>query len=135
MVADCLPIFLSSKTGKVVAVIHAGWRGLANGVIEETLDCQKDEEWIAWIGPAIGPCHYEVKQDVLDHFESEDGFAKKSGATWSMDLAAIAEAQFRQFGVLEIYGGGYCTYCDEERFFSYRRDGKTGRMAGFIWLE
>lgn len=134
MVADCLPVLFTSRHGNIVGVAHAGWRGLANGVLEETVSRLEDDDLLAWMGPAIGPCHYEVGDDVREHFASSLGFTRNSNERWQMDLYSIARSQLESSGV-EAFGGGYCTYCDEARFFSYRRDGITGRMAGFIWID
>ncbi len=151
LVADCLPILLCSKEGKAIAAIHAGWRGLASGIIGRTLQLARPGEWSAWLGPAIGPCHYEVSDDVQNQFPQSHGFtpAAKPGK-WYMDLYAIAAQQLQTAGVHDIHGGSYCTFCDQrcdqdgdqdgnqdgdqKRFFSHRRDGETGRMAAFIWM-
>ena len=146
MVADCLPIMFTSRGGDIVGVAHAGWRGLANGVLSSTVMALGSGSLLAWMGPAIGPCHYTVGEHVRASFSSGRGFVKRSEDTkypansdsteskFSMDLYAIAEEQLQSLGV-EVYGGGLCTYCDSARFFSYRRDGVTGRMGGFIWME
>ncbi|MFT7220405.1 MAG: YfiH family protein [Candidatus Azotimanducaceae bacterium] len=134
MVADCVPLLLADRQGSVVGVAHAGWRGLANGVIDSVLDAMRAEDLCAWIGPAIGDCHYIVGEDVRCEFQSDEGFKATGEGTFAMDLAGIAGRQLSLRGV-EVFGGGYCTQCDDDRFFSYRRDGVTGRMAGFIWLE
>ncbi|MBL6691451.1 MAG: peptidoglycan editing factor PgeF [Pseudomonadales bacterium] len=133
MVADCLPVFFTSRQGNVVGIAHAGWRGLASGVLRETVARLTGDEFLAWMGPAIGPCHYEVGDDVRDQFSFPLGFTRNDNGRWQMDLYAIARDQLENLGV-EVFGGGYCTYCDEARFFSYRRDGVTGRMGGFIWI-
>lgn len=140
MAADCVPIMVTSKEGDVVAVIHAGWRGLANGIIKATVDRLEAKSLIAWLGPAIGPCHYEVGPDVRDRFDepaftpSLDRSRDPSRDGWLMDLFAIARRQLLAAGVHQVFGGGRCTYCEEENWFSYRRDGVTGRMAGLIWI-
>ena len=133
MVADCLPILLSELNGQGVAVIHAGWKGLANGVIPSTLKNLRGE-WTAWLGPAIGPCHYEVGLDVRQQFESEIGFSVRRDR-WMMDLKQIARLQLERGGVQRISGAEECTFCLPEKYYSYRRDGVTGRMAGFIWFN
>ena len=133
MVADCLPILLSETNGQGVAVIHAGWKGLANGVIANTVEDLRGE-WTAWLGPAIGPCHYEVGDDVKQQFESGVGFSVR-GDRWMMDLKQIARAQLEQAGVHSVAGAEQCTFCLPERYYSYRRDGVTGRMAGLIWFS
>lgn len=134
MVADCLPVLFASRQSRIVGAAHAGWRGLANGVLSETVKAMGIEGLIAWMGPAIGPCHYEVGKDVQDQFTDEVGFTENESGRFQMDLYQIARRQLTDLGV-EVFGGGFCTYCDEQRFFSYRRDGVTGRMASFIWLD
>ena len=140
MVADCLPIMFTSRGGNIVGIAHAGWRGLADGVLSSTVMALGSGSMLAWMGPAIGPCHYTVGVDVRASFSSGTGFAKcpenasSAESKFSMDLYAIANEQLQSLGV-EVYGGGLCTYCDSSRFFSYRRDGVTGRMGGFIWME
>ncbi len=133
-VADCVSILVSNVEGSLVAVIHAGWRGLANGIIRRSLDQFGTGDLIVWIGPSIGPCHYEVGDDVRREFPDPSRF-KSAGGGWLMDLGAIAEDQLRQAGVQSIRRSRECTYCERERYFSYRRDGVTGRMAGIIWME
>lgn len=133
MAADCLPILLASRRGDRIGVVHAGWRGLAEGVIANAVG-ERGDEWMAWLGPAIGPCHYEVGDEVRNQFAGAAGF-ERSGLRWMMNLSVIATQQLNELGVKDIHGGNFCTYCDAERFYSYRRDGVTGRMAGFIWLE
>ena len=134
MVADCLPVVFTSLDGDIVGIAHAGWRGLANGVLSSTVTALGAGSILAWIGPAIGPCHYNVGEDVRTRFSSATGFAEGSEGKFSMDLYAIANEQLQALDV-EVFGGGLCTYCDSSRFFSYRRDGVTGRMGGFIWMS
>jgi YfiH family protein len=134
MVADCLPVLFASRGGNVVGIAHAGWRGLADGVLSSTVTALGADSMLAWMGPAIGPCHYKVGEDVRTRFSSGTGFIEGSESKFSMDLYAIANEQLQSLGV-EVYGGGLCTYCDSSRFFSYRRDGVTGRMGGFIWMH
>jgi YfiH family protein len=134
MVADCLPVMFTSRGGDIVGIAHAGWRGLADGVLSSTVTALGVDSMLAWMGPAIGPCHYTVGEDVRARFSSDAGFAEDGDSKFSMDLYAIANEQLQSLGV-ETYGGGLCTYCDSSRFFSYRRDGLTGRMAGFIWMD
>ena len=133
MVADCLPVVFTSLDGDIVGIAHAGWRGLANGVLSSTVIALGAGSILAWIGPAIGPCHYTVGEEVRTRFSSATGFAEGREGKFSMDLYAIANEQLQRLGV-EVFGGGLCTYCDSSRFFSYRRDGVTGRMGGFIWM-
>jgi len=133
MTADCLPILVSNQEGSSYGVIHAGWRGLASGIIGNTLAKFKDRSVMAWLGPAIGPCHYEVGLDVFQHFPDTSVFQPgKDESHWLMDLYAEARRQLVLAGVNDIYGGGFCSYC-EDRFYSYRRDGATGRFAALIW--
>ena len=134
LVADCVPVLFSSKNGSCVAAAHAGWRGLANGVLHRTVEAIGVSPLCAWIGPCIGPCHYLVKRDVFNRFPNQAGFREKSKNQWEMDLALIAADQLVSLGV-EVFGGGFCTFCDVKRFYSYRRDGVTGRMGAFIWIE
>ena len=133
MVADCLPVFFASRQGDVVGVAHAGWRGLANCVLSETVASINSDGLVAWMGPAISASHYEVGDDVREQFVSTAGFTKNDNHRWQMDLYAIAREQLETLGVT-VSGGNFCTYQDKARFFSYRRDGITGRMAGYIWL-
>lgn len=134
MVADCLPILLASRDGAEIAVVHAGWKGLATGVIRAACRRFYNRDLIAWMGPAIGPCHYEVDSRVKDAFGDTTGFAPgEDKSHWMLDLYAAARQHLTEEGITGIYGGGFCTYCDPEQFFSYRRDGETGRMAALIW--
>ncbi|SOD42262.1 peptidoglycan editing factor PgeF [Nitrosovibrio sp. Nv4] len=143
LVADCLPILLCDRAGSAVGVIHAGWRGLAGGVIEHTVSAigAVDTPIMAWLGPAIGPDHFEVGEEVRQAFIKHDrkaalAFLPHPGNNdkWFADLFLLARQRLVDAGVTGIYGGGECTYGDPVRFFSYRRDGHTGRMAGLIWL-
>jgi hypothetical protein len=143
LVADCLPILLCDQAGTMVAAIHAGWRGMAEGVIERTLSETGVESTrvMAWLGPAIGPNHFEVGDEVRRAFMKDDAKATSAffphphnSAKWFADLFLLARQRLAKAGVDQIYGGGQCTFNDPTRFFSYRRDGITGRMAGLIWL-
>lgn len=138
LVADCLPIFLCDRQGMRLAVLHAGWKGLAAGIIAATVSrfLPKDD-LIAWLGPAIGPCHYEVGPEVKDVFRSEvDSFTPTNEPDkWLFDLYGVARKHLANSGVRLIFGGDFCTYCQRERFFSHRRDGDTGRIAALIWHE
>ena len=140
--ADCLPVLFCDQAGTTVAAAHAGWRGLAAGVLEETVSAMgtAPAEILAWFGPAIGPQRYEVGEDVRSNFlEKDPGAAAAFHGThpgkWLCDLYALARRRLTVVGVSHIYGGGLCTYTDRERFFSFRRDGECGRMASLIWLE
>jgi hypothetical protein len=143
LVADCLPILLCNQSGTMVGAIHAGWRGMAEGVIEHTLSETGTENMrmMAWLGPAIGPRHFEVGDEVRRAFMKHDAKAAsaffphpRDDAKWFADLFLLARQRLARAGVDQIYGGGQCTFSDPTRFFSYRRDGTTGRMAGLIWL-
>lgn len=142
LAADCLPIFVCDQAGTEVALLHAGWRGLAGGVIEAGLRKFRApaSELLAWLGPAIGASAYEVGADVRDAFVARDraaaeAFAPKAAGKWTLDLYRAARDRLEKWGVREICGGGHCTVSEPELFFSYRRDGATGRMASLIWLE
>jgi len=142
MTADCLPVLFSDQGGTVVAAAHAGWRGLCDGVLESTLAAMgvPGEQVMAWLGVAIGPSAFEVGDEVREAFvarQRASAAAFHAGSTpgkWWADLYAIARVMLGAAGVQEIYGGGLCTYGDAERFYSYRRDGVTGRMVSMIWL-
>jgi len=140
--ADCLPVLFCDTVGTAVAAAHAGWRGLAAGVLEETVTAMRaaPREVLAWFGPAIGPQKYEVGEDVRRSFLEKDpgagaAFRATQSGKWLCDLYALAWRRLTAVGVTHIYGGGLCTYSDRERFFSFRRDGGCGRMASLIWLE
>jgi YfiH family protein len=135
--ADCMPVLLSDVHGTVVAAAHAGWRGLAAGVIEAALAAMKTSpaSVMAWLGPAIGPHAYEVGEDVRAAFKGyESAFRATRPGHWLLDLYAVARARLAEAGVARVYGGGYCTYAESGRFFSYRRDRATERMAALVWL-
>jgi len=144
MTADCLPLLLCNKVGDRIGAAHAGWRGLLDGVIESTLsamDCPGDT-LLAWLGPAIGPMAFEVGPEVRDAFVAKDDTAAKAfkpvsgpGDKWLCDIYALAHLRLQQAGVTAIYGGDRCTWREKDTFFSYRRDGSTGRMASLIWLK
>lgn len=148
MVADCLPVFLCDTTGSLAGVVHAGWRGLAAGIIEQSVAAlQVDRsKLMAWLGPAIGPDYFEVGEDVRTAFVTHDpdsasAFAEKTSPSaqtekkWLADIFQLARRRLANAGVTQIFGGGICTYSDPARFFSYRRDTATGRMAALIWLD
>jgi len=141
LTADCLPIFVCDRKGTRVALLHAGWRGLAGGIIESGLRALNapPEELLVWLGPAIGPDSYEVGDDVRQAFTADDPGAAEAfrpvvAGCWLADVYALARRQLRQRGVCAVYGGTHCTLRERDRFYSYRRDGKTGRMASLIWL-
>ena len=138
--ADCLPILLCSTDGREIAAIHGGWRGLAAGVIEATTAAMNAAaaDLIAWFGPAISQRAYEVGDEVRAAFIAGDAgaaaaFEPNERGRWQADLYRLATRRLRQIGVESVYGGGLCTYADAERFFSYRRDGETGRLYSFIF--
>jgi YfiH family protein len=140
LTADCLPVLLCARDGSAVAAIHAGWRGLVAGVIEATASELGDGELMAWLGPAIGPQAFEVGEEVRAAFLAADAsaaaaFQPSPAGRWQADLYALARRRLQTVGVIEVYGGGECTYSDAARFYSYRRDGQTGRMASLIWRE
>jgi YfiH family protein len=143
-VADCLPLLLAHRDGRAVAAAHAGWRGLAGGVVERTVAalCEGSgsapQDLLAWIGPCIGPRQFEVGADVLAAFPgSAEHFVSRprpdGAARWLADLSALTRSRLQRFGVRRISGGGWCTVEDASRFFSFRRDGVTGRMAAAVW--
>jgi len=141
MTADCLPVLLCDRAGTRVAAVHAGWRGLAGGVIEAAvaaLECPGNSV-LAWLGPAIGPQAFEVGAEVRAAFVAQMPAAAEAftpqGERWRADLYRLAYQRLAALGITEVYGGGLCTYEDAARFYSYRRDGATGRMATLIWLE
>jgi YfiH family protein len=140
--ADCMPVLLADESATVVGAAHAGWRGLSSGVIENTVQAMgiAAGELLAWLGPAIGPKVYEVGEEVRSAFLSRDAAAEAAFSParrghWLLDLYAVARQRLRSCGVERIFGGGYCTYSDPQRFYSYRRDGTAGRMAALIWLS
>lgn len=141
-VADCLPVLLAARDGSVLGAAHAGWRGLAGGVIENTVRAMRTPpgQLRAWLGPAIGPQKFEVGDDVRDAFLAQDAvaaaaFVPGAGGRWLCDLAALARARLAALGVRSVAGGQWCTVTDGQRFFSHRRDGRSGRMAALLWRE
>ena len=141
MTADCLPVLLCDCSGTVVAAVHAGWRGLLNGVLESAIAAMQaaPNELMAWLGPAIGPMAFLVGDEVRTAFimhdaEANAAFQAQADGKWLADLYALARLRLSRQGVTAVYGGEFCTFSDMARFFSYRRDGVTGRMATMIWL-
>jgi YfiH family protein len=141
LTADCLPVLLSDRHGECVAAVHAGWRGLAAGVIEAAVSALdvKPSDLLAWLGPAIGPQAFAVGEEVRDAFIAHDpqaaaAFRPGPDGKLQADLYHLARQRLASVGATAVYGGQDCTYTDEARFFSFRRDGVTGRMASLIWL-
>lgn len=152
MTADCLPVLLCDAAGTVVGAAHAGWRGLCDGVIEATLEQmaarargEPPKRWMAWLGPAIGPDAFEVGAEVREAFLAralpnelatvDAAFRPGAPGKYWADIYALARTRLARAGCEQVYGGDACTVTDADRFYSYRRDGKTGRMATLIWLE
>ena len=149
MTADCLPVLLCDRAGTVVAAAHAGWRGLAGGVVEAAVRAMQvaPQELLAWLGPAIGPTAFEVGEEVRQAFMAHDPQAAKAFTPalstrdsalgtqkWLADIFLLARQRLALLGVTQVYGGGLCTYRDAARFYSYRRDQATGRMVTLVWL-
>jgi YfiH family protein len=135
-------VLLADDAGTAVAIAHAGWRGLAAGVIEHTVRTLgiDPERLLAYLGPAIGPSAFEVGGEVRNAFlavdaEAASAFAPAAPGKWRADLCALARLRLARLGTLRVYGGNYCTFSDPARFYSHRRDQLTGRMASLIWLE
>ncbi|MFU0854482.1 purine nucleoside phosphorylase YfiH [Kluyvera cryocrescens] len=140
MTADCLPVLFCNRAGTEVAAAHAGWRGLCDGVLEETVACFNDsaENILAWFGPAIGPQAFEVGPEVREAFMAKDAKAvdafRPVGDKYFADIYLLARQRLANMGVTAVFGGDRCTFSEKDDFFSYRRDRTTGRMASFIWL-
>ncbi|HEY0663732.1 MAG TPA: peptidoglycan editing factor PgeF [Thiobacillaceae bacterium] len=142
LTADCLPVLFCDRAGSVVAAAHAGWRGLAGGVLEATVAAMQAPpgEVLAWMGAAIGPAAFEVGEEVREtfvrqHAEAAAAFVPRSEpGKWLADIYRLARIRLDSMGVHAVYGGGRCTFSEAETFYSYRRDGVTGRMASLIWL-
>lgn len=142
MTADCLPVLICNRQGNKVAAAHAGWRGLADGVIEESIKLldEKQEDLLVWLGPAIGPQVFEVGEEVRRVFiddlaQSEMAFKENRPGHYLADIYLLARLRLNRLGVDAVYGGEYCTYTDANHFYSYRRDGKTGRQVSLIWFS
>lgn len=142
LTADCLPLLLCDKSGQQIAAIHAGWKGLANGIIAKTVSCfTQPEEILVWLGPAIGHQAFEVGQDVVDIFLGLDPDNKQaiqpknSPNKYLIDIYQLAKIQLAKLGVYHTYGGEYCTYSQPDLFYSYRRSDQMGRMASMIWKK
>jgi polyphenol oxidase len=142
LTADCLPVVFAAEDGSVVGAAHAGWRGLAGGVLENTVAAMDvaPERIVAWLGPAAGPQAYEIGQEVFDAFVSRDAraasaFVATRPGHWKVNLYALAHQRLTDAGVTRIFGGGLCTLSDPQRFYSHRRDARTGRMATLVWMQ
>ena len=143
LTADCLPVLFAARGGSEVAAAHAGWRSLAGGVLEATVAAMRTpaRDVIAWLGPAAGPDAYEIGADVRDAFVAHDpaaanAFVDTRPGHWRVDLYALARQRLAAIGIGidSVHGGGACTITDAARFYSYRRDGRTGRLASLIWM-
>jgi polyphenol oxidase len=139
-VADCMPVLFAAADGAAVGAAHAGWRGLAGGVLEAVVSAMRapPEGLLAWLGPAIGQAHFEVGDEVRAAFLAADpgaggAFTANARGKWQCDLYGLARRRLAALGVTQVHGGGWCTYADARGFFSYRRDGRCGRMAALIW--
>ncbi len=142
LTADCLPALFCDRAGRCVAAAHAGWRGLAAGVLEQTVASMGVDpgDILVWLGPAIGPAAFEVGAEVRTAFVNTDpaaaeAFEARPGERWLADLHALARLRLAAAGVDAVYGGGRCTWRERDTFYSYRRDGVTGRMASLVWLR
>lgn len=142
LTADCLPLLMSDRAGRVVCAVHAGWRGLANGVVESAVSRLRvtPEELLVWLGPAIGPDAFEVGHEVRAafverHAEDAQAFHANAQGRWQADIYQLARLRLQRLGVGYVGGGGYCTASQKSLFYSYRRDGVTGRMASLIWFD
>ncbi|KPJ68009.1 MAG: hypothetical protein AMJ43_00910 [Coxiella sp. DG_40] len=142
LTADCLPILLCDNLGTKVAAIHAGWRSLSAGIIEKTITALNtpSSQLLAWLGPAINQSFYEVGEDVYDKFvqqnnDSKKAFRQKNESKWLADIYILAKQRLVACNIINIYDNKLCTFTDKQCFFSYRRDGETGRMASLIWFK
>ncbi|HXZ48310.1 MAG TPA: peptidoglycan editing factor PgeF [Usitatibacter sp.] len=142
LVADCMPVLLADEQGTRVAVAHAGWRGMSAGVIENAVLAMDADPatLLAWMGPAIGPEAFEVGPEVREAFVAGDpgagvAFRPRGAGKYLADLYALARRRLARAGVARVHGGGFCTHRENQRFFSYRREKRSGRMGAFIWIE
>jgi YfiH family protein len=140
MTADCLPLLICSRDGAQVAAIHAGWRGLLAGVISNTVAAMQQQNFLVWLGPAIGPDCFQVGSEVRVAFLQKsaafnNAFKEQSHDKWLADIYQLARIELAMLGIVNVYGGTHCTFTEHERFYSYRRDTQTGRMATLIWRK
>jgi len=142
LTADCLPILRANKSQDLVGSIHAGWRGMVAGVIENTVSAMQSnaEDIMVWLGPAISQSAFEVGDEVRDiflnmHFQNEDCFKMNDNKRWQADIYELARIKFELLGIENVFGGSYCTYRDSDLFYSYRREIKCGRMASMIYIK
>jgi YfiH family protein len=140
LTADCLPILICNTNGTQIAAVHAGWRGLLAGIIENTVAKFQQQTLLAWLGPAIGPNCFEVDGDVRNGFIDKSpvfaaAFSAQDNGKWMADIYQLARIILKRLDNIDIFGGEFCTMTDSTRFYSYRRDGQTGRMATLIWKD
>jgi len=140
MTADCLPVLICDADGSSVAAIHAGWRGLLAGIITNTVKILQKQNLLVWLGPAIGPECFEVGAEVRDAFVNKsatfaNAFKERGDGHWLADIYQLARNELKVLGIDKVYGGHFCTVTERERFYSYRRDKETGRMATLIWKQ
>jgi len=138
LTADCLPLLVCSTDGSQIAAIHAGWKGLLAGIIGNTLAAMGNNDLLVWLGPAIGPDCFEIGAEVREAFVAKStaftpAFEPQANGKWLADIYQLARIELAMLGVDKVYGGGFCTVTDQQRFYSYRRDKITGRMATLIW--
>jgi len=141
MTADCLPLLLCNKQGNWIAAVHAGWRGLGDGILEKTIETYtgNSSDLLAWVGPAISQSHFEVGEEVKDEFTKADtanleAFISLDDNKYLCDMYLIARKIFNRYNI-ESFGGDRCSFAESSLFYSYRRDGQTGRMASLIWID
>jgi YfiH family protein len=141
MTADCLPVLLTDKQGSFVAAVHAGWRGLCHGILAQAISqlSVARADILVWLGPAIGPRAFQVGSEVRAEFmarnpKCSDAFSADIGGKWKADLYQLARLHLAELGVTQVYGGEHCTFTESDTFFSYRKEGVTGRMASLIYL-
>lgn len=142
LTADCLPVVFAARDGSEIAAAHAGWRGLADGMLEATVAAMNTpvDDIVAWLGPAAGPDAYEIGVEVFEAFVARDAgasaaFAQARPGHWKVDLYALARRRLAAVGVIDVHGGDLCTISDPARFFSHRRDQRSGRMATLAWRD